>query len=80
MSEVLNGTRKIPDYFNQQRFIPFSKTSSPEVDLDHIRGIAVNNHITNIFENTILNKLNQLESHLLKVPDYQSGFLAGCST
>ncbi len=70
MTEVLNGHRTIPDYFHHQRLLPFSKSSSPEVEIDKIRGIVINNHLTNIFENTILNKINQMGSHLLKVPEY----------
>ncbi len=58
MTEVLNASKKIPGYFCIQRFLPFSKSSSPEVEIDKIRGIAINSHLTNIFENTILNKLN----------------------
>ena len=80
MTEVLNGHKKIPGYFSDQRFLPFSKTSSPEVTIDSIRGIMANNHLTSIFENTILNKVKSSGSKLLDVPDYQSGFQSECST
>lgn len=76
----MNGS-DVPSHLKEGRLVALSKKkNSSAVTLNDIRPIVINSHITKIMEKAIILKLKQLNSRLLHVGNYQSGFKEGKST
>jgi hypothetical protein len=69
-ASVLNREIKLPEHLRELKFVAMSKTSSPDVYLDEIRGICVSSHLMKPLEKAIMAKLKKTKSDLLKVGDY----------
>ena len=65
----------IPDYLKVVKIILLSKKNQSAVKLDNIRPIMALPHVTKLIEKMIKNKLEDLDSNLLQVGSYQSGFI-----
>jgi hypothetical protein len=79
-TDIANSLNKgeIPQHLKNSRLIPLSKRKSSSIaSLQEVRTIAVSSHILKIFEQSILNKLQETQSQLLKTRNYQSGFKNG---
>ena len=55
----------MPSHFSLSRLVLFSKSGTPETNLDQIRPISIGSHLTRILEKAIKNKIDSLDSELL---------------
>lgn len=78
--DVLNEEKPMPKYLSTSKLIAITKSSKSEVEIDQVRPICVQSHVTKIFEKVILKKFSSINSDMLNVQDYQLGFKAGEST
>ena len=67
---MLNGLKKPPKHLSHSRLVVLSKSSKPEDKVENTRPILVNSHSLKIIEKTILQKLEEIGSSLLTVPEY----------
>lgn len=75
------NSNQIPSHLREGRLVALSKNKNNNApSLNDIRPIVINSHLTKIMERAILLKLNSMNSSLLKVGRYQTGFKEGKST
>ena len=75
------NSNKIHSHLREGRLVALSKKKNHDaVSLRDIRHIVINSHLTKIMEKAILMKLKSIDSSVLRVGRYQSGFREGKST